>query len=363
MCILYIQQKKRSGNSKGARSSLRASTFGDGHNWVSPSVFDSKLKDEFRKQGPDFHGALVCTVREADAFELDEKLCKTWTAGDGIACRLPHAVHTPMLAWGTTGKFWEINTASTPKIRSVTESSFARRIRAVEKTATFTADPDKVDARKKCFLADGKLEEKASSPHAVWCYLRTVLLPWQKKRTADEARLIIMNPAPAVRRDTDKFLHILTTNQEHGADGLRPTRSLDTVSSNSGPVLVEDILESWEFKTLFRAHEVWETKSSAKDWMIQQTSFIPGARWPGTKKTRLEYFDEAVASRGNFLFRKRTRRSTSKHLTRASARCSVCRVVSSGDLSCGDLVVRSPRTLSLMARMSGGQTMTSSLPA
>ena len=38
------------GNSKGARSALRDKTFGAAHAWVSPSVFDVKLKDEFRKQ-------------------------------------------------------------------------------------------------------------------------------------------------------------------------------------------------------------------------------------------------------------------------------------------------------------------------
>ena len=67
------------------RSTLRAATFGDGHAWVSPGVFDTRLKDEFRKQGTEFYGAMLCTLREADAFVLDETAFKTWTAGEGMA--------------------------------------------------------------------------------------------------------------------------------------------------------------------------------------------------------------------------------------------------------------------------------------
>ena len=129
------------GNSKGARSNLRAKVFGAGHAWVSPSVFDLKLRDEFRKQGHEFVGAMFCTIREADAFDLDEKVFKCWTAGEGVQCRLPYAVHTPSLFWPSTGKFWEMNLKATPRIRSVQETSFTRRLLAIEKKASQATSP------------------------------------------------------------------------------------------------------------------------------------------------------------------------------------------------------------------------------
>ena len=102
------------------------------------------VRDEFRKQGHEFYGAMICTIREADAFEFDEKVFRAWTASEGVACRLPHAVHTPMLEWPSTAKFWEMNITKTPKISSICERSFTRRFIGVEKAATYTTDPDKV---------------------------------------------------------------------------------------------------------------------------------------------------------------------------------------------------------------------------
>ena len=61
-CVIYYGV---GGNAKGARSRLRHRAFGDGHKWVSPSVFDKGVRDEFRKQGHEFYGALLCTIREA----------------------------------------------------------------------------------------------------------------------------------------------------------------------------------------------------------------------------------------------------------------------------------------------------------
>ena len=69
-CIVYFGP---GGNSKGARSRLRARCFATGHKWISPGVFDKALKDEFRKQGFEFYGASMATLREADKFDFDEK--------------------------------------------------------------------------------------------------------------------------------------------------------------------------------------------------------------------------------------------------------------------------------------------------
>ena len=47
------------------------------------------------------------------------------------------------------GKFWEINTKSTPRIPSIRETSMRRRIIGIEKDATFTPDLEAVDVDKK----------------------------------------------------------------------------------------------------------------------------------------------------------------------------------------------------------------------
>ena len=157
------------GNSKGARSNLRAKVFGTLHKWVFPGVFDRSVKEAFRIQGAEFHGASFCTIREADGFELDEKKSCSWTAGEPLACRLPYAVHTPMLSWEKTAKFWEMNRAKTPKIPSVSERSFQRRIIGIEKSCTFTVDGQEEDAASKVFKSDPNLEDMLDSGDAVWC--------------------------------------------------------------------------------------------------------------------------------------------------------------------------------------------------
>jgi hypothetical protein len=131
------------GNSKGARTKLRARAFGTGHQFVSTSVFDKRKDDEFRKQGPEFYGAILCTIQEGDEFDVDEKVWRGWTAGDPLRVRLPHATHTPALDWETAGKFWELNPKKPPKFPSITETSNRRRIKGVEKDQSFTSERDK----------------------------------------------------------------------------------------------------------------------------------------------------------------------------------------------------------------------------
>ena len=97
------------GKSKGARSKLRSNVFGRGHQFISSSVLGAALKEEFRKQGSDFYGASLLTIQEADALVVGEKAFRAFSAGEGIACRLPRATHSPLLSWAKTGKFWGIN--------------------------------------------------------------------------------------------------------------------------------------------------------------------------------------------------------------------------------------------------------------
>ena len=63
-----------------------------------------------------------------------------------------------MLSWPCTGKFWEMNLKATPRVRSVDEASFQRRVIGVEKRATFTRDAGKVDTEQLVFLADSRVE-------------------------------------------------------------------------------------------------------------------------------------------------------------------------------------------------------------
>ena len=130
------------GNSKGARSKLRARAFGSSHQYVSTAVFDKNKDDEFRKQGPEFHGAWLCALQEADSFEVYEKTWRLRTGGDKIRGRLPHAIHTPELDWETTGNFWEINPKNPPIFPIITENNNRRRIRAIEQKAHFTPNTE-----------------------------------------------------------------------------------------------------------------------------------------------------------------------------------------------------------------------------
>ena len=130
---------------------LRDSVFGPMHDFVSCAIIDKGKDDEMRKQGPDFHGVALCTIQEAPDIDIDEAVWRTWVAGEGWKCRLPHAVHTPLLRWDTTAKFIELNTRKLPTFASIGEWSDQRRMRGAEKDQIFTASDEAVDARKKHF--------------------------------------------------------------------------------------------------------------------------------------------------------------------------------------------------------------------
>ena len=68
-----------------------------------------------------------------------------------------------MLSWEKTAKFWEMNRAKTPKIPSVSERSFQRRIIGIEKSCTFTVDGQEEDAASKVFKSDPNLEDMLDS--------------------------------------------------------------------------------------------------------------------------------------------------------------------------------------------------------
>lgn len=284
------------GNAKGARSRLRARAYGSAHKWVPPAVFDRSLKDEFRKVGTEFYGALFCTIREGDGFDVDEKALRAWTAGEGIGCRLPHAVHTPMLEWPCTGKAWEMNPKNTPRIPSINEKSMSRRIIGIEKDAQFTTKSENVDPAKKIFEADPDLEDKIESGDAVWCYNRLYFFPWRRKpeNNAASARRRITSLTPSLQKQTDKLLQILAENQ-----GLQHDYSTgSTDSAKQG----DTSMNSSEFRLLKQCHDKWQEHRFVKDWMIEKATWINKARCPDGSKTRLHAFKSALESPANFFF-------------------------------------------------------------
>lgn len=279
------------GNAKGARSTLRATCYANGHAFVSPAVFDKSLKDEFRKQGHEFHGAVLCTLREGDQFEFAEKEFRAWTAGEGNGCRLPHAVHTPQLSWPCTGKFAEWNVKKTPKIPSIQEKSMNRRFKGIEKTASFTMDPEKVDVSKKIFLADPKLEDKLESGDAVWCYFRRHFWPWKRKHGEDDARFKIMNLTPSLQAQTDKLINILAENQ-----GITPALPALAALTADGASFEEDPM----YKMLSRCHREWKGSAFVKSHTIEKATWIPFGE--GSRKGRVDYFRKALDSKWNWFF-------------------------------------------------------------
>ena len=294
-CVIYFG---KGGNSKGARSRLRAKAHATGHKWVSPSVFDKAVKDEFRMQGHEFYGAVLCTIREADAFEFDEKVFRAWTAGEGNACRLPHAVHTPMLEWPTTGKFWEMNVTKTLKIASIREKSFTRRLIGVKKEATYTTDENAVDAPSKIFQADDDLETKLDSGDAVWCYYRLYLNPWLKKNTPAQARRIISHLSPSLQSQTDELIEILASNQGFVSGEATP-----------GAASVEQLAafdpQDKDFLLLQKSHAEWHGTCKINERVMNKAQWITAASNASSKKgkqTRSEVLFKVLASPFNFFF-------------------------------------------------------------
>ena len=290
------------GNSKGARSKLRAAVWGNGHQWVSPGCFDVALKDEFRKQGPEIFGAMLCTLQESGSFDLDDKIFSAWTAGEGIRCRLPHAVHTPALAWPSTGKFWEINVKKTFRSKFITEASMYRRIIGIEKDATFTVDQEKMDADLKSFEAVPDLEERIASGDAVWCYLRKYFFPWYRKNDAAHARDRITRLTPSLQQQKDKLMRILIAHGTDNSENCSPQNVLESEGSMSV-----------EFGMLKRCHHEWSMHEYVKEFRILGTTWIPGTKTVATASdsrrsrarppsSRLDNFRAALDSHQNFFF-------------------------------------------------------------
>ena len=100
---------------------------------------------------------MLRTIQEADAVDLDEEIFRDWAAGESVACRLPHPVHTWMLELPTTGKMREMNFVHTPATLSIHEPSFGRRLIGIQKNASFTSDPNEVDPANKVCLPGGDL--------------------------------------------------------------------------------------------------------------------------------------------------------------------------------------------------------------
>lgn len=48
---------------------------------------------------------MLCTIREAGEFDFDEKVFRAWTAGEGVACRLP--TRNPYFDAGRVG-VWKV---------------------------------------------------------------------------------------------------------------------------------------------------------------------------------------------------------------------------------------------------------------
>ena len=295
-CVIYFGS---GGNSKGARSRLRAKVFAAGHKWVSPTVFDKTVKDEFRKQGHEFYGAMICTIREADAFEFDEKTFRAWTAGEGVACRLPHAIHTPMLEWPAAGKFWEMNVTKTPKIASNRERSFTRRLVGVEKTATFTCSAEKVDAKAKVFQADDELEDKLESGDAVWCYMRMYLMPWMQKNTPADAKRRITHLTSGLQAQTDRLMDILTVSQ-----GLGQHKSEEQGGDAPASAPPSFNPKSSEFELLRESHKQWQNCATVNAWQINKATWIPttGKSGARARESRLDVLQHALESPYNFFF-------------------------------------------------------------
>jgi len=295
-CVIYYG---KGGNAKGSRSRLRAKAFGAGHKWVSPGVFDKAVRDEFRKQGHEFYGSILCAIREADAFEFDEKVFRAWSAGEGVACRLPHAVHTPMLEWEACGKFWEMNATRTPKILSIRERSSTRRLIGVRKSATYTTDIDQCDASSLVFEADDDLEEKLDTGDAVWCYYRKYLIPWQQKNTPAMARRRITHPPPGLQAQTDELIKIIAENQSLAMGEGQAKAS--TVSAEAHTFTPEERC----FKLLKKSHEEWQGQGKSTERVMNKAQWIEAASNSSGKRgkqSRSDVFTEAMGSRFNFFF-------------------------------------------------------------
>lgn len=74
----------------------------------------------------------------------------------------------------------------------------------MEKRATFASDAAKVDALNLVFCVDGNMEDELNTGDAVWCYLWTILLPWQRDHTEEDARDLMLLPRLRIVAETQK---------------------------------------------------------------------------------------------------------------------------------------------------------------
>jgi hypothetical protein len=274
------------GNSKSARTLLRANVWGDHHKTISPTVF--QVPEEFRKQGCHFSSARVGTVQEvAPGQPVMEPELKKVISGEFIACRPLYGKTTTNYRWNRMALWWEFNSAffklagdpnDLPALRAWT-----RRFNALKYLATFSSDPTKIDIDNLVFPESSDLAIFLESPYARVEFIWSVLIPWVKQHTAQQSREIVMNPPEVIKNQTRRVVATMANG------GIEVPESFRTVVEESKELKVaEDTVRKAWLGTV-----TWG--SSIKAYDIKKIKTLPGTFRIGCNRaSREDNLREAV---------------------------------------------------------------------
>ena len=196
------------GNAKSAKAILRANVMGTLHHFVSSDVL--QVPEEFRKQGKHFARARVATVQENQAgVPWIEDVAKRFLSGEFVACRALFGKSTEMFSWSRCMKYFEWN-RTYPSVRGDWRNiqslrSFWRRLAVIELGAVFTSDGDKVSINGRVF-PEKEMSAFLESPEARLIYVRSYLVPFIQKYSADQCRQMLKSPSQEVVLATQRVV-------------------------------------------------------------------------------------------------------------------------------------------------------------
>ncbi|CAJ1431563.1 unnamed protein product [Effrenium voratum] len=270
-----------------------------------------QVEREFQVQGSNFVHAVWMACDEARRQQgVCEDLMKNYIGGGWLPLRKNHAQETTYGCWRYAGKVWCMNTADIPEIPTSEERSNARRFRCTYMRSRFVPQSEAVSVQDKVFAADARAKDFMSSGAAVWCFYHDFLFPHMKKFGVQACSDRLESPGAVSTTTLDTKWLLARMNRSSKA--AQPEE--DAAARPSAPARSEEeaATTSVAEKIVRETHKMFAGQyfgTAAAEVNRAAVAANPGvvpakkARPDGSKKLRVDWLRDSVASFPNIIQR------------------------------------------------------------
>ncbi|CAJ1432753.1 unnamed protein product [Effrenium voratum] len=261
-----------------------------------------QVEREFQVQGSNFVHAVWMACDEARRQQgVCEDLMKNYIGGGWLPLRKNHAQETTYGCWRYAGKVWCMNTADIPEIPTSEERSNARRFRCTYMRSRFVPQSEAVSVQDKVFAADARAKDFMSSGAAVWCFYHDFLFPHMKKFGVQACSDRLESPGAVSTTTLDTKWLLARMNRSSKA--AQPEE--DAAARPSAPARSEEeaATTSVAEKIVRETHKMFAEVNRAA--VAANPGVVPAkkARPDGSKKLRVDWLRDSVASFPNIIQR------------------------------------------------------------